>query len=266
VFKTNLQISSAVSGAPFQVPASIPTCWSIAAGLLGSGAELWTAPPACDGWLESRAEVLSQAECSEFGALRLPGVRRRARSARILLRLALSRACGDDLPPAAWQFRIGTGGKPEVADGLPRLHFNVAHSEELAVVTVSRQRPLGVDVEELDQDVSETMIEAFLAPSEQRALASLTGRRANHFLRFWTLKEAYTKLIGNGLSADFSRIEFEIAQPMLRATPYGYADAQFATFVVRTAARYCQLSLAIAAPHLRLVQGSNCSALGRVFS
>jgi len=257
VFTAKLPISAGGKEGPLQAPMSTPSCWTIAAGLPAAGVELWTASPATDAWLDSHAEVLTPAEHEEFAAIRAPGARRRAMSARIMLRLALSQACGNCLPPSAWRFRAGPEGKPEIAEGLPRLHFSVAHGDELAVVAVSRHRPLGVDVEELDRDVSEAVIDAFLSPAEQQALTSAKGRRANEALRLWTLKEAYTKLVGNGLSAEFSQIEFDLTEPKLRAAPYGHADAQFVTFVIRTGARQCQVSVAVAACHLRSIQPSS---------
>jgi phosphopantetheine--protein transferase-like protein len=215
---------------------------------------LWTATPAEDDWLDARADALSRRERAELASIRSPGTRRRAISARILLRLALSQACGGSVPPSAWRFCAGPDGKPEIASGLPQLHFSVSHGEELAVVAVSRDRPLGVDVEELDQGVNEAVISDFLSPAEQQAMACDRALRANQFLRLWTLKEAYSKLVGNGLAADFARIEFDIAEPELRATPYGQADAQFVTFVARTASRQCQVSLAVAASQQSLTQ------------
>ncbi len=215
----------------------------------GPGIELWIATAAEDAWFAARAGVLTPGEHAELARIRSEAKRWRAMSARILLREALSSMCGGSVEPAAWRFRALPDGKPEVAGGLPQLQFSVSHTDEMAVVAVSREARLGVDVEALDRAVGEDVIEAFLAPDELRAIAaSECAQRHNQFLRLWTLKEAYTKLIGAGLNADFAAIAFDLDETKLCATAFGDADAQFASFVVPAGAARCQVSLAVAAP------------------
>jgi phosphopantetheinyl transferase len=165
----------------------------------------------------------------------------------VLLRTALSRACGGSIAETSWRFGTLPGGKPVTAAGLPRLHFSVSHTDEIAVVAVSPDRELGVDAELLDQAIGEDVIAAFLSADEQRAIGGEPALRATRFVRLWTLKEAYTKLLGDGLAADLSRIDFDPVEPRLRATPYGHADAQFETFVLEAPPQRWQVSLAAGA-------------------
>lgn len=50
------------------------------------------------------------------------------------------------------------------------------------------------------------------------------------FFWMWTLKEAYTKALGLGLGFDFSRIEFDVVNKVVRvdrAVPEGWAFRMF---------------------------------------
>ncbi|HWL87424.1 MAG TPA: 4'-phosphopantetheinyl transferase superfamily protein [Polyangiaceae bacterium] len=132
--------------------------------------------------------------------------------------------------PAAFVFARGPLGKPEIRaprDAEP-LHFNVSKTHELVVCAVARGHGLGVDVEYLTRNVRMLDIaHRYFAPEEARALARLPCPvRAFHAL--WTLKEAYAKGLGLGLTMPLDRCTFDIAsdgQVDTRKTPCG--DWQF---------------------------------------
>lgn len=92
------------------------------------------------------AEGLPEAERERARALRLPEARRRWVAARWALRLVLGSYLGRD--PAAIELRFGAHGKPALA-GNESLRFNLSHSGELAVIAVSGEREVGVDVQRL---------------------------------------------------------------------------------------------------------------------
>lgn len=144
-------------------------------------------------------DVLSADERERAGRFRFSRDRTRYVLAHVALRRILAEATGT--PPHRLAFVIGPQGKPAlVGPGGP--HFNLSHSDELAVLAVSTAGPLGVDVEAV-RPIPEfdTVAEAHFSPAELDALRALPpGEREHGFYRLWTRKEAYLKAIGTGLS------------------------------------------------------------------
>ncbi|MEO8497156.1 MAG: 4'-phosphopantetheinyl transferase superfamily protein, partial [Planctomycetota bacterium] len=107
--------------------------------------------------------------------------------------------------PCDWQFSGGDGQRPEViqdAAAEPRLRFSLSHTRGLAACLIARHVDVGVDVEPVDNKVNAMSIgERYFSAYESRQLAELSGdARHERFLEYWTLKEAYVKACGVGLS------------------------------------------------------------------
>lgn len=124
---------------------------------------------------------------------------------RWLLRRILA-AYGAD--PATVTLPTGPNGKPSVI-GAASLQFNASSSGGLAVVALARQHQVGVDVERLcavaDRDL---LVRSTMTAAEQGALSSSPGEQQDvAFLRLWTVKEAFMKALGTGLSLDPLRVE-----------------------------------------------------------
>ena len=203
-----------------------------------SGIDLWVADATSAEWLMARVNVLSPADRKEFASIQQPAARWQSMSARILLRVALCEAVDGEVAASEWTFVKGANGKKAVAAGQPQVHFSVSHNEKMAVVAVSRTAALGVDVETAGTDVNEDVVADFLSASEQASLDSNNAsRRCRQFTRFWTLKEAFTKMTGEGLSADFAKVEFKAHNDELIAS----VEASFETFSIAG----CQIALAI---------------------
>lgn len=136
-------------------------------------------------------------------------------AAHALCRGLLSAATG--APPRDWLFSIGSHGKPEVLipDSAPRLRVNLSHTRGLAAVALVVEHDIGIDVEWLDRHPHvDDLAERMFAEQERKQLAAIPGaRRTEAFLRFWTLKEAYVKAIGKGLSQPLDAFFFELDRP-----------------------------------------------------
>jgi 4'-phosphopantetheinyl transferase len=108
------------------------------------------------------------------------------------------------LDPRVIDFVYGPQGKPDVvaSQNSSRLRFNLSHSGELALVAVSLNLELGVDVEQIRPDFAALEIAArFFSPEEYAKLeALLPDARVEAFFNCWTRKEAYIKARGEGLS------------------------------------------------------------------
>ena len=132
---------------------------------------------------------------------------------RGLLRLILGRYC--DVQPAELRFDYAPSGKPALRWGEgtgssgDALHFNLAHSEGIAVLAITRVGPVGVDVEQVREfpEISECVRRFFSAreaaefstlPCEQQSAALFT---------LWTRKEALLKAIGEGIGQSLDRVE-----------------------------------------------------------
>jgi len=154
-------------------------------------ADLDALAPAPEDWA-----VLSPDEVERAQRFRFDRHRNRFVRCRALLRQLIAEKTGGDA--AAIAFRYGTYGKPEL-DGI---HFNVSHAENLAAIALTRERPVGIDVEAIDatREVLPLARTAF-SPVERIAIEALTSeQQIAAFFRGWTRKEAYLKLLGTGFS------------------------------------------------------------------
>jgi 4'-phosphopantetheinyl transferase len=159
--------------------------------------------------------VLTDDERTRADRFVQPVHRERFVVAHAFLRDVVARQAG--VLPGSLHFRTLAAGKP-VLDG-SRLRFNLSHSGGLALLAVTLDREVGVDVEALRPmpDACE-LAERHFAPGEIAALRALPERdRDEAFLRCWTLKEAYVKAVGDGLGIPLERFEVEYAPP--RAEP-----------------------------------------------
>lgn len=122
--------------------------------------------------------------------------------ARALIRTTLTRYCLN-VPPADWRFETNDYGRPHVAGaGAGLLDFNLSHTEGRIVLAVSRSSRPGVDIERADRaDSFLDIADGFFTAGEVSSLNGLpSAERKARFLALWTMKEAYIKSRGMGLS------------------------------------------------------------------
>jgi 4'-phosphopantetheinyl transferase len=113
--------------------------------------------------------------------------------------------------PRRLSFGYSAHGKPFLAGEEYRtLRFNVSHSFDAMLLAIAHMREVGVDVEGVRDNglAMEEIYETVLSEPEKQALARLGGEdKRTTFLRFWTLKEAYIKADGRGVSLPLERID-----------------------------------------------------------
>ena len=178
-------------------------------------AQIWLAWPdrlTDPATLAQRHALLGDAERARYARFRHERDRHHYLIAHALLREALSH--GSDTTPAAWTFITDARGKPEIApeQNPTNLRFSLSRTDGLVVCAVVRDAAIGVDVENTTRlDDPLPLAETIFAPPEVRALTALRGdARRTHFFDFWTLKEAYAKATGQGLSLPLDRFSFTI--------------------------------------------------------
>jgi 4'-phosphopantetheinyl transferase len=129
-------------------------------------------------------------------------------AAHALLRSMLSEATG--ISTSLWRFVTGEFGKPVLAAefGECNLHFNISHTRGVVACAIARQA-VGLDVERSDRTIDLDIARNYFAPEEVRLLSSFPpAQQGSAFFRFWSLKEAFIKATGEGLSRPLDSFAF----------------------------------------------------------
>jgi 4'-phosphopantetheinyl transferase len=115
------------------------------------------------------------------------------------------------LPARDIQFTIGLRGKPALRDD-PSLCFNMAHSNNLVIYAISRNRQLGVDVENQRREFAkQDIVQHYFSEAERSEFLSLPADlQLPAFYLAWTRKEAYIKARGEGLYADLKSFDVSL--------------------------------------------------------
>lgn len=133
--------------------------------------------------------------------------RRRFVVTRASLRVLLGRHL--DVPARAIRFAYAAHGKPALAPGSTGapLHFNVSHSQELALIALAPDAPLGVDVEAVREmrDLADIAARYFTAAEAETIASVPPDERTLAFFLCWTRKEAFAKALGDGLTLALDR-------------------------------------------------------------
>lgn len=120
----------------------------------------------------------------------------RARRQFVVGRATLRRVLGKCLQvePVRVPIAYTGAGKPVLSDLHSGLHFNVTHTDGLALLALSR-RPVGIDVERIRPlDNPDGLVRRFFSPVEQQTYLELPANlRLAGFFRAWTSKEALIK-------------------------------------------------------------------------
>jgi 4'-phosphopantetheinyl transferase len=171
--------------------------------------EATTAPATLAAW---RA-LLSADERSRLERFRRESDGHHFLVAHALARCALSHYV--EVAPAAWIFAANRWGRPEIAgpDAAPALRFSLSHTAGLVACAVARGGDCGVDVEANDRRGDPLRVaRRVLAARELADLEALpAAARRERFLVYWTLKEAYVKALGRGLSLPLREIAFSFS-------------------------------------------------------
>ena len=117
-----------------------------------------------------------------------------------------------DIPPALWQFKAGSHGKPEIVNSQQPLQFNLSHTDDLIICAVTLIDEIGCDVEMTDRNNDFLAIaENYFSKSEYEELLSNSGiQQRSRFYDYWTLKESYIKALGQGLAIPLTDFSFHI--------------------------------------------------------
>lgn len=166
-------------------------------------------------WLQTSTEnvprcasLLAPEENERAARFRFDRHRNRFIAGRAVLRSLLGRYL--NRPPEKLQFSYGQHGKPSLAAEFDQsIHFNLAHSEDLALFAVTRLGPIGIDVEQIRPMAdADDLVERFFSSRENALFQPLCGdQKSVAFFNLWTRKEAWLKATGEGIAHSLNRVE-----------------------------------------------------------
>jgi 4'-phosphopantetheinyl transferase len=203
----------AAPGGPAVLEAALAQPWPSAPGypsLEPNAVHVWAiplaAPPATCAALEV---VLSPDERRRAARFRFDQHRNRFIVGRGRLRMILGRYL--NFEPAAIEFDYSERGKPFLASRLGRsgLEFNFSNSGLLALLAVTRDQAVGVDLEAVRpiQDV-DGLVTRFFSPRENAIFHTISEEhKPAAFFNLWTRKEAWLKATGQGIGHALNQVE-----------------------------------------------------------
>jgi 4'-phosphopantetheinyl transferase len=160
--------------------------------------------------LQAYERLLSPGETAQGSRLRFESDRHQYLLAHALVRTTLSAYV--DIDPRAWRFVRNEFGRPEpLLNQKTPLRFNLSRTAGLIACAVTREEDVGVDVEDLQRlDDPMPLARHAFAASEIADLESLSADDQRiRFFEYWTLKEAWLKGRGVGLSEPLDRAAFQ---------------------------------------------------------
>jgi 4'-phosphopantetheinyl transferase len=194
--------------------------------LAAGEAHVWLAYlPSALPFLPRVATALSPEEVARAEQFRFETHRERWQLTRALLRSLLGRYA--NVSPGAITFAQGAHGKPALAQPENSgIHFNTSHSGDYAVFAMTRAGDVGVDIEQVREDMSrcDEIAQRYFAPGECAHLASLPApERTRAFFDCWARKEAFVKARGDGLFSGLDQFEVSLTEPRLLSVANGHA-------------------------------------------
>lgn len=127
-------------------------------------------------------------------SLKAPVDKKRSLAAGCLLDFALKESNLN-----GFKIQKGTHGKPFLPDA-PNFHFNLSHSGSFALIAYA-DTPVGADIQQ-SRHIRDITAKRFLSEKEYGAMPSDESEKQHFLNKLWTIKEAYIKLNGHGLSCD----------------------------------------------------------------
>jgi len=151
-------------------------------------------------------DILNEAELTRYCAFATAPLAARFAETRIALRRLLGSLL--DLSPNDVRIHVGPNGKPMLAEPAP-VWFNVAHTDNVSLIALSRSSEVGVDIERIRPIAMwEQVAERVLDDSERATLRESVeagSDPSDALLVQWCRLEAELKAMGVGLGSHHAR-------------------------------------------------------------
>jgi 4'-phosphopantetheinyl transferase len=182
--------------------------------------DIWLAQPCRvgDDLLSRYRELMDDGELARWRRFKVDDAKLQHIVARALVRTTLSRYF--DVPASAWRFTANRYGRPYIdePEAYRHVRFNLSHTTGLVACAIIGSGDVGVDVENIRRNVGfEDLAQAVFSPFEASYfMRSAPERQRDVFFSYWTLKEAYIKARGRGLSLPLDGFWLHLDESPLR--------------------------------------------------
>ncbi|MBI4403360.1 MAG: 4'-phosphopantetheinyl transferase superfamily protein [Deltaproteobacteria bacterium] len=115
--------------------------------------------------------------------------------------------------PQEWQLVKDARGcwKCAQSNTLPKMYFSLSHSHQVTAIALSREAPIGIDIELQAHKIYPEQVAAAFHVNELKSLSKFSViDQPTQTLKLWTAKEAYTKLTGLGPFLEPSTFEISV--------------------------------------------------------
>lgn len=162
--------------------------------------------------LSSLMDVLDESERERLGLIKAETHKKDFLNSHLFLRMVLAEYL--EISPQAIKFHKNSYGKPELANESTNLFFSLTHTNNCAALVVSGTENIGLDAESLLRERTNVLAlsERYFSASEYAAVEALEGgQQREMFFKIWTLKEAYLKARGIGISIPLDSFSFSFS-------------------------------------------------------
>lgn len=148
--------------------------------------------------LSNSQQLLNEDERARSERFYFPEHKRRFNTSHAMMKIILARYL--NTATDRLQFHYGAHGKPELINS-QKLHFNLSHTGDLALLAVGKGMPMGVDIERYSARPYEGIANNLFSDEELAEFMPLPhSLKPAVFFHIWAQKEAFIKACGLGLA------------------------------------------------------------------
>ncbi|WEH39062.1 4'-phosphopantetheinyl transferase superfamily protein [Streptomyces sp. NBC_01218] len=164
---------------------------------------------------EPRRQELLGRDWPRYSRLGNDQLRERFMATRMLIRHTAAVALGTE--PYSLELRYGLNGRVHLR-GYDQIDVSLSHTADLLLCGITSLGVIGIDAEPSERRLSGQDVELFMCTEPERLRLSRTPPEERNalLLRLWTLKEAYSKALGQGLRFPFTQFGFRLADGTAR--------------------------------------------------
>ena len=123
-----------------------------------------------------------------------------------------------NLPSSSLEFARKEHGKPFLSNTPYPIYFNLSHSGNYAALAVTTLGEIGIDIESIRARNLLAIAERYFHANElQQLLVTPEAEREPLFFKLWTLKEAFFKATGGGISSGLDKAVFDLSETHIQA-------------------------------------------------
>ncbi|MEU3687425.1 4'-phosphopantetheinyl transferase family protein [Streptomyces narbonensis] len=176
-------------------------------GMVHASLDEWRAqlPPE-----DERKELLGR-DWERYSKLAGAHLRERFLATRMLIRHTAAVALGTE--PYALELRYGLNGRVHLR-GYDQIDVSLSHTADLLLCGITSLGVVGIDTEPAGRRLSGQDVERLMCtePERKRIARAPEDERNAQLLSLWTLKEAYSKALGQGLRFPFAEFGFRMEE------------------------------------------------------